>query len=77
MISPASIDAAIARSFAADAPITSVEGDDALIHVAIPEMSPPPPTDTTTASGAAPSSRISFPIVPCPAMMRGSLYGET
>ena len=35
MISPASIDAAIARSFAADAPITSVEGDDGHVDTVI------------------------------------------
>ena len=45
------------------------------IQAATPAKSPPPPTGTKTTSKSFLSSRISLPIVPCPAIVSGSSKG--
>ena len=60
---------------AACTPITRQEGLSVLTAIATPLMSPPPPMGTTTCSTSGSCSRISRPMVPCPAITQGSLKG--
>src|SRR5207237_1024590 len=58
-------------------PMTRISRRRSFSASAVPPMRPPPPTGTTTVSTSGTSSRISRPIVPCPATMSGSAYGCT
>mmetsp|Transcript_31551 Transcript_31551/g.74997 ORF Transcript_31551/g.74997 Transcript_31551/m.74997 type:complete len:206 (+) Transcript_31551:264-881(+) len=72
---PVANDCAIALAPTGSTPMTLMDGLSSFSTAAMPAMRPPPPTATNTASS---SSRcftcctISVPMVPCPAMVKGS-----
>ena len=75
---PASIDARIAAAPAASTPTTRTAALVWASAVAIPEIRPPPPIGTTTTSrSSGASSTSSRPMVPWPAITRGSSNGGT
>mmetsp|Transcript_58332 Transcript_58332/g.103660 ORF Transcript_58332/g.103660 Transcript_58332/m.103660 type:complete len:202 (+) Transcript_58332:640-1245(+) len=78
-ISPAFKLSVMAAESTASTPMTLIDGFTVLRKTPTPDRRPPPPTQQKTASTSSlvVCSKISFPMVPCPAMTRGSLKGCT
>ena len=75
-ILPACKDSYITQEFFGEQPTISTFGCTVFKYPPIPDIRPPPPTATMTVSILLKSSSSSTPIVPCPATITGSLYGE-